>query len=38
MAPISNTIYTVCLFLALISLSAWSSRREKRRLPLPVKL
>ena len=29
--PISNTMYSVCLFFALIALSAWNSRRDTRR-------
>jgi hypothetical protein len=31
MTPISNTMYSVCLFFALIALSAWNSRRDTRR-------
>jgi hypothetical protein len=31
MSPISNTLYSVCLFFALIALSSWSGRRQTRR-------
>jgi hypothetical protein len=31
MTAIANTMYSVCLFFALVALSAWSSRRDTRR-------